>query len=260
MGAAGATVTASGWAHEADYVVVGAGTAGCVLANRLSEDGRHSVLLLEAGGADRHPLVRMPVGFMKALQRPELTWGYRTEPEPHLNHRVLPVPRGRLLGGSSSINGMFHIRGDRRDFDDWAAQGCSGWSYAEVLPYFRRSESNWRGDGPYHGGDGPLQVRLIDTSHLLAEPLFAAAAAAGHRINPDYDGAHHDGVARRGRDRPTRAPAQQRTRLPSPGARPRQPRRLDRRAQRACAIRERRAGHRRRAEARRPPAARARAA
>jgi choline dehydrogenase len=178
-----------------DYIVVGAGTAGCVLANRLSADGRHRVLLLEAGGGDAHPWIRMPLGFLRALQQPRFTWGYQSEPEPALNGRVLPVPRGRLLGGSSSINGMFHIRGDRRDFDDWAAAGCRGWSYAEVLPYFCRSESNWRGEGPYHGGDGPLQVNRIDDRRLLPQPLHDAARAAGHRLNDDYDGEHHDGLA-----------------------------------------------------------------
>lgn len=184
------------WDHEADVVIVGAGTAGCVLANRLSADATRHVVLLEAGGPDTHPFVRMPMGFLKALARPALTWGYQSEPEPAMNGRTIPVPRGRLLGGSSSINGMFHIRGHRRDFDDWAAHGCAGWSYAQVLPYFIRSESSWRGDGPYHGGSGPLQVRAIDTTHLLAEPLREAARRAGHRLNDDYDGAHHDGFAR----------------------------------------------------------------
>jgi choline dehydrogenase len=184
------------WDEQVDFIVVGAGTAGCVLANRLSADPGCRVMLLEAGGGDNHPAVRMPVGFMRALQRADLTWGFRTEPEPHLQGRVLPVPRGRLLGGSSSINGMFHIRGDRRDFDDWAAAGCTGWSYDEVLPYFVKSESNWRGDGPFHGGAGPLQVNAIDTRHLLAEPLREAAREAGHRLNDDYDGEHHDGIAR----------------------------------------------------------------
>lgn len=184
------------WTREVDYVIVGAGTAGCVLANRLSEDATRRVVLIEAGGGDAHPWVSMPIGFMKALQNPALTWGFESEPEPCLNERVLPIPRGRLLGGSSSINGMFHIRGHRRDFDDWRDAGCTGWGYDEVLPYFMRSESNWRGDGPYHGGQGPLQVRAIDTARLLAEPLREAAARAGHAINDDYDGARHDGVAR----------------------------------------------------------------
>lgn len=184
------------WTHEADYVIVGAGTAGCAIANRLSEDPSARVLLIEAGGSDSHPFVRMPVGFMKALMRPELTWGYQSEPEPHLNQRVIPVPRGRLMGGSSSINGMFHIRGHRRDFDDWARAGCSGWSYAEVLPYFQRSESHALGPSEYHGSRGPLQVRPIDNRHLLSEPLRAAALAAGHAENADYDGADTEGIAR----------------------------------------------------------------
>ncbi len=178
-----------------DYVVVGAGTAGCVLANRLSADGRHRVLLLEAGGSDVHPWIQMPLGFLRALQQPRFSWGYATDPEPTLKQRVLPVPRGRVLGGSSSINGMFHIRGDRRDFDDWAAAGCSGWSYEEVLPYFIRSESHWLGAGPHHGADGPVQLRRIDDRRLLPEPLREAARAAGHRLNDDYDGEHHDGLA-----------------------------------------------------------------
>lgn len=184
------------WDHEADFVVVGAGTAGCVLANRLSAEPGVQVLLLEAGGSDAHPLVRMPAGFTRVVQSRALNWGYASEPEPALGGRVVPVPRGRVLGGSSSINGMFHIRGDRRDFDDWAAAGCTGWGYADVLPYFLRSESNWRGAGPYHGGAGPLQVRAIDERHLLAEPLRAAAREAGHHVNEDYDGARHDGIAR----------------------------------------------------------------
>lgn len=188
--------TPQGWDHEADIVIVGAGTAGCVLANRLSADPALRVVLLEAGGTDSHPFVRMPMGFLKALAKRELTWGYESEPEPAMNGRRIPIPRGRLLGGSSSINGMFHIRGHRRDFDDWAAMGCTGWSYADVLPYFIRSESNWRGDGPYHGGSGPLQVRPIDTTHLLAEPLREAARRAGHRLNDDYDAEHHGGFAR----------------------------------------------------------------
>lgn len=187
---------ATRWDDEADVVIVGAGTAGCVLANRLSADGTRRVVLLEAGGRDSHPFVRMPMGFLKALAKPALTWGYESEPEPQMNGRRIAIPRGRLLGGSSSINGMFHIRGHRLDFDDWARAGCTGWSYDEVLPYFIRSESSWRGAGPYHGGSGPLQVRAIDTAHLLAGPLREAARRAGHRLNDDYDGEHHDGFAR----------------------------------------------------------------
>lgn len=179
-----------------DYVVVGAGSAGCVIANRLSEDTRTSVLLLEAGGHDRHLLIRMPLGFLQALRKPRFTWGYESEPEPDLEGRRLPLPRGRLLGGSSSINGMIHVRGHRLDFEDWSKAGCDGWSYREVLPYFRRSESHWMGDTPYHGAQGPVQVKAIDTSRLLFEPLKAAALSVGHRWVDDYDGADNEGLSR----------------------------------------------------------------
>jgi choline dehydrogenase len=185
--------------QQFDFIIVGAGSAGCVLANRLSANPAHSVLLVEAGGSDRRLKVRtwvdMPVGFMKALQRPELTWGYMSEPEPALRGRRIPIPRGKLLGGSSSINGMFHIRGHRADFDEWLDLGCAGWGYDDVLPYFQKSESNWRGEGPFHGGSGPLQINAIQNRHLLAEPLRQSAIAAGHADNADYDGASAWGYA-----------------------------------------------------------------
>jgi len=179
-----------------DVIVVGAGSAGCAVAARLSEDRNTSVLMLEAGGSDQHLLIRMPLGFLQALRKPHFTWGYESEPEPHMLGRKIPLPRGRLLGGSSSINGMIHIRGHRRDFDDWAQAGCQGWSWDEVLPYFRRSESHWLGASRHHGDQGPVQVRPIDTRRLLFDPLKAAAEANGHPWIEDYDTGETEGFAR----------------------------------------------------------------
>jgi choline dehydrogenase len=181
---------------RADYIIVGAGSAGCVLANRLSADPANSVLLLEAGGGDKHPLVAMPLGFLKMLRNPKFIWNYKSEPEPTLNGREVLLPRGRLLGGSSSINGMLYMRGHPLDYDEWASLGCSGWSFAEVLPYFKRSESNWRGAGDYHGADGPLAVSPIDTTRLLHTPLMNTAEVAGHAVSADIDGEDTAGFAR----------------------------------------------------------------
>ncbi|MCD9028723.1 GMC family oxidoreductase N-terminal domain-containing protein [Luteimonas sp. BDR2-5] len=179
-----------------DYIVVGAGSAGCVVASRLSEDADVRVLVLEAGGNDSHPLLRMPMGFMKALFRPEFTWPLQTEPEPYLDGRRLPLPRGKVLGGSSSINGMFYMRGHPRDFDEWRDLGCEGWGFEDVLPYFRRSEDSWRAPDRYHSRGGALQVRAIDTAHLLHEPMMRTAAAAGYATSEDIDGDVTEGFAR----------------------------------------------------------------
>ncbi|HTX24188.1 MAG TPA: GMC family oxidoreductase N-terminal domain-containing protein [Steroidobacteraceae bacterium] len=179
-----------------DYIVVGAGSAGCVLASRLSEDPDRRVLLLEAGGPDSGYLLRMPLGFLRAMMNPRYSWGYFSEPEPQLNGRKVPLPRGRLLGGSGSINGMFYMRGHSLDFETWRRMGCAGWGYADVLPYFKRMETSWRGAGKYHGGTGPLHVAAIDTRRLLHEPLFETAAPAGFNTTEDIHGDIEEGFSR----------------------------------------------------------------
>ena len=179
-----------------DYIIVGAGSSGCVLGARLSEDKDARVLVLEAGGKDDHPLIKMPLGFLKAMLNPAFSWGYMSEPEPHLHDRRLMLPRGRLLGGSSSINGMFYMRGHPRDYDTWRQMGCEGWGYADVLPYFKRMETSWRGAGKYHGGSGPLQVVPIDTRKLLHQPLMETAPLAGYGVSDDLGGAQPEGFAR----------------------------------------------------------------
>jgi choline dehydrogenase len=179
-----------------DYIVVGAGSAGCVLASRLSEDEDRSVLLLEAGGPDNHYLLRMPLGFLRAMMNPRFSWGYFSEPEPQLRGRRVPLPRGRVLGGSGSINGMFYMRGHSLDFETWKQMGCNGWGYADVLPYFKRMETSWRGAGKYHGGGGPLHVCAIDTTRLLHEPLFHTAVPAGFNTTDDIHGDMEEGFSR----------------------------------------------------------------
>lgn len=179
-----------------DYIIVGAGSAGCVVAARLSEDPDCSVLLIEAGGRDSHPLISMPIAFLHTIRNPRLSWGYLTEPEPHLGGRQIVIPRGRVWGGSSSINGMFFMRGHSRDFDTWRQMGCDGWGHDDVLPYFKRMETSWRGAGPKHGGDGPLHVAPIDTELLLHEPLISAARATGYPVSDDLHGDLEEGFAR----------------------------------------------------------------
>ncbi len=179
-----------------DYIIVGAGAAGCVLANRLSADPQTRVLLIEAGGSDDRFLIKLPLGLLRAFRDPAITWGYLSEPEPHLNGRALPVPRGRVMGGSSSINGMFFMRGHSSDFDGWQAQGCEGWSYAHVLPYFKKLESSWRGAVPYHGAAGPMPIQPNATTKLLHEPLMRTAAPAGFWTSDDLHGRVEEGFAR----------------------------------------------------------------
>jgi len=178
-----------------DYVVVGAGSAGCVLAARLSEDPDTRVALIEAGGADTAPEVQMPMAF-PLLFKSSADWDLYGEPEPGLGGRRLYLPRGKLIGGCSSINAMIYIRGNRADYDEWAEDGAEGWSYDEVLPYFKRSEDNERGEGPFHGAGGPLSVSESRSNHPLVDAMIEATVAAGHEHNPDLNGARQEGVGR----------------------------------------------------------------
>ena len=177
-----------------DYVIVGAGSAGCVLANRLSEDGRYTVLLLEAGPRDTYPWIHIPIGYAKTMFHPILNWGFYTEPEPTMNGRKVYWPRGRTLGGSSAINGLIVIRGQRADYDEWAASGNAGWRYADVLPWFRKLEHNVRGASEYHGADGPLWASDIGAPHPLVEAMIAGAGELGIPRNDDFNGATQEGA------------------------------------------------------------------
>jgi choline dehydrogenase len=187
-----------------DYIVIGAGSAGCVLADRLTRSGRHRVLLLEAGGADRNPWIHIPLGYAKLFANPKVNWLYESEPEAELDNRRIIQPRGKVLGGSSSINGLIYIRGQAEDFDHWRQLGNVGWSWDDVLPYFKRAECQERGADAYHGGDGPLPVSN-QAPHELCEAFVAAAQQVGIPRNDDFNGASQEGAgyfqttARRGR-------------------------------------------------------------
>jgi choline dehydrogenase-like flavoprotein len=177
-----------------DCVIVGAGSAGCVLAHRLSSEQTTSVLLLEAGGRATGLFKDMPIAFPRYVLRRDLNWNFQSEPEPYADNRVIDVPRGKAIGGSSAIYGMVYARGHRLDYDDWARAGLSGWSYADVLPYFRLSERSWLGEGRYHGSLGPLEV-CIPKGNLMYDELRAATLATGYPVTDDYHGENKEGGA-----------------------------------------------------------------
>ena len=181
---------------EFDYVIVGAGSAGCVLANRLSADGKHRVALLEAGGKDTYPWIHIPVGYFKTMGNPKTDWSYETEPDEGLNGRSIKWPRGKVLGGSSSINGLLYVRGQPQDYDSWRQAGNPGWSWEDILPLFMRSENyEGQGDDPVRGRKGPLTVSDSAVNREVVDLWKEAAVNAGYKYNPDYNGEDQEGVS-----------------------------------------------------------------
>jgi len=180
--------------QEYDYIVVGAGSAGCVLANRLSADPANKVLLLEAGAKDWNPWIHIPVGYFKTMHNPSTDWCYMTEPDKGIDDRKLQWPRGKVLGGSSSLNGLLYVRGQKEDFDRWEALGNKGWSFKDVLPYFKKSEDQERGANEYHGVGGPLKVSDLRLRRPIADLFIKAAEQIGIPFNKDYNGAKQEGV------------------------------------------------------------------
>ncbi|MBS9719837.1 choline dehydrogenase [Tianweitania sp. BSSL-BM11] len=178
---------------EADFVIVGSGSAGSALAYRLSEDGKHSVVVIEFGGTDAGPLIQMPSALSIPMNMPFYDWGFKSEPEPHLGGRVLATPRGKVLGGSSSINGMVYVRGHARDFDHWSKSGAAGWAYADVLPYFKRMETSHGGENGWRGTDGPVHVQRGPRTNPLYKAFVEAGREAGFETTSDYNGSKQEG-------------------------------------------------------------------
>src|ERR1700744_5857282 len=179
---------------EFDYVIVGAGSAGCVLANRLSADGRNSVLLLEAGPGDTNLWIHVPLGYGKLFKEKTVNWMYQTEPEPELGGRQVFQPRGKVLGGSSSINGLLYVRGQHEDYDRWRQRGNAGWGYDDVLPYFRKAENQQRGGDKYHGGGAPFPFSDVAHPDPLSAAFTDAAAEPALPVNPDFNGVTQEGA------------------------------------------------------------------
>ena len=187
--------SSSNGADQFDYVIVGAGSSGCVLANRLSADPKNKVLLLEAGNPDTNPWVHVPVGYFKTMHNPKFDWCYKTDPDPGIDNRSLQWPRGKVLGGSSSINGLLYVRGQREDYDRWAELGNRNWDYNSVLKYFKKSEDQARGANEYHGVGGPLKVSDLRLRRPIADHFIAGAAECQIPLNDDYNGEKQEGIS-----------------------------------------------------------------
>lgn len=179
--------------QNADYIIIGSGSAGSAIAYRLSEDGKHTVMVLEYGGSDIGPFIQMPAALAWPMSMKRYNWGYLSEPEPHLNNRRITAPRGKVIGGSSSINGLVYVRGHAEDFNRWEALGAQGWAYADVLPYYKRMETSSGGEAGWRGTDGPLHVRRGPVTNPLFHAFIQAGSQAGFELTEDYNGSKQEG-------------------------------------------------------------------